>query len=109
MTRGDCLASQAVFDWAFRNNLMGEEEYQRLRATVKKTAWLLSRCYGKDPFDTFEMANKVAIRARNRDRGCYAFPCPVCHKFHVGTHNATITYHEKQFKRRRREEALDDA
>ncbi len=46
---------------------------------------LLMQCAGKEKFDTFAKANKVAAigRRRNHDR-LAPYRCKICNNFHIG-------------------------
>lgn len=46
------------------------------------------QCVGKEPFDSFERANKVAKRrrrARDAFKGQRPYKCEICGKWHIGT------------------------
>ena len=50
-------------------------------------------CDGKKIFDSFQMASRVAKRRRRAGaemRDQHPYRCPVCQKWHIGSHDRTM-------------------
>lgn len=101
-----CIAAQAVFPWAHAAGRLDNEEFLELMRSANRNASIAQRCTGKDVFDDFATARRVASRGKNRERGCYAYACPVCFRFHVGTRSKIATFFSKRFRRQKRREVV---
>jgi len=44
----------------------------------------VATCYGKEPFDSFSLAEKVASRRRKRGKPSQVYRCRFCGRFHIG-------------------------
>lgn len=51
---------------------------------MSKFNLILSACFGKVTLDSFELADRAALRKRAGGNALRAYHCPHCKKWHVG-------------------------
>jgi hypothetical protein len=85
MSLGHLAFAKSFLAWALRWHLLSIREHDFLLGSVAEKERGLIACDGKESFQTFKMAHKVAQRHARHGAARCAYHCPKCHQYHVGS------------------------
>lgn len=75
--------ARRFFMWASKVRLITWQELNALLYNVAHHERCVAMCYGKEQFQSFALAQRVAHRSRHGDRK-HAYHCSVCGFTHIG-------------------------